>query len=374
MDRNTTDSVYTTSVKLAETKNQDVNFILGIILCFIVITGLVGNVLSLLIWLNGERCRKLPGNVYFIALSTADIAVLLTGGVSFIFEFVFQIKVINLNTFFCKSTVGVIHLTLLFSTWTTTSLTLERTIIILSPIRSAGCFSRKRTVITLISFAIMATALSIPIMISKQLLDTTTESGNYSNQVNGTEQNISNLEEDNQSNKKEAVLVCETVQGTFLGQYENIFHRYFIDLILLFLAPLITLMTCNIIMCIKLFRSNAHFTRGESQRHNANLGPVLRTVTIRVLAVNIIHCLTTGPYSIAALVPGLLDAKLTDGDVQIFWNTLQVWWFVNNAANFIMYNLTGTAFRRDLCALVCKTRATHMTNWRASYELDTVDT
>ena len=186
----TTDNASINGIHVSyETKNQAVNFILGIILCFIVIVGFVGNILSLLIWLNGERCRKLPGNIYFMVLATADIAVLGTGGIYFIFGFVFQINVTEINMFFCKATVGTIHLTLLFSTWTTMCLTLERTIIILQPLRSANCFSRKRTVITLIFFAVMATALSIPLMLGKELLDVTTKTSNRSNQSDHQQDN-----------------------------------------------------------------------------------------------------------------------------------------------------------------------------------------
>ena len=359
-----------------ETKTRHVTFILGIILCVVVTVGFVGNFLSLLIWLNGERCRKLPGNVYFIALSIADMFVLFTGGIYFIFDFVFQIKLTDLNEIFCKTIVGAIHITLLFSIWTTMCLTLERTVIILQPIRSARCFSRKRTLTTLLFFAVMATLLSLPLMIGKELSDVMLENINLSKHDtvhirNVSEANVTTAS--HQTPEREITMnkhICQTVKDSFLGEYENVFHRYFIDLILLFLTPLVTLMTCNIIMGLKLFRSNAPFTSNESRKHNTNLGPVLRAVTVRVLAVNIIHCSTTGPYSIAALIPGLYDAKFTDGNIQIFWNTLQVWWFVNNAANFVMYNFTGTAFRRDLYALVCKRRASRSA-WRGPYELDT---
>lgn len=65
-----------------------------IIIILVVVFGVIGNLLSLLVWIKGDKCSKISCSMYFRLLAATDLVVLIVScGFPFFYEYVTNIPV-----------------------------------------------------------------------------------------------------------------------------------------------------------------------------------------------------------------------------------------------------------------------------------------
>lgn len=113
-----------------------VSYFCSISLAIIIVFGVIGNILSLLVWSVGKQCRIMSCGYYFRLLAIADIFNLLISGIAMLLEISpAYIILYDYNNFFCKFVPFSAHFGVQWSSWITVSVTIERTVSITSPMK-----------------------------------------------------------------------------------------------------------------------------------------------------------------------------------------------------------------------------------------------
>ena len=330
---------------------KNTNFIQGVTLIVIVVLGIAGNITSFITWTKGKRCRKFPGTTYLRALALSDTLVLCFPGTQFAVLMTFEVELKDLSEVTCKLYDAMGHFCALVSTWLVVSLTLQRTVAVCAPLKSANWNNKRREVIVTVVLIIMFFALNLPYGLGYRMGLTSEERSPWNatdigNHTNTTALDavpvISNRTTETPSDPRK----CLDDPTAFLHKY----HVWLIDIALLFVVPFSFLIICNVILLMKIFHRHDAITSPDSlshKRHGKDFG--FASMTARVVSISVTHCILVGPVAITGLVP---DFPLPT------YIMLHVLFFLNHSVNFIFYSLVGTAFRRDWLEFLCCKRVT----------------
>ena len=326
----------------------------GVILSLMVCFGIVGNVISLITWRVGRRCKNFPGATYLTALALSDTLVLCTSGIKSTIELIFQINIWHLNLAFCKVLHTTWHFFFLVSTWIIVSLTVERTVAVCQPLKSFGLWSKKRETIVVCVLTIFCFVVNLPFTVGAQILPTHSASSNENHSIDSETVNMSlNLSENFEEWNTTMIFKekCQADPASFYFKYETEYHNWFIDFVLLFSAPISILAVCNVIILVMVKRTNPILKKLRSQCLNKQ--DHSSAMTARVVALCLTLGVSVGPFSIAAVIPNfMLDNKAVSMISNDRLRTVFVLiWFINNSVNFILYSVLGKAFRYDCVAL-----------------------
>ena len=305
--------------------------------------GTAGNIISLITWRVGRRCKNFAGATYLTALALSDTCVLCTSGLKSSIELLFQINIWHLHEILCKLLHTTWHFFFLVSTWIIVSLTVERTIAVCQPLKTVSRSNKKREIIVVCIYAFVFLLINLPFTIGAKVLPV--KSATIKNS------NISLNSSENSEWKGISVvpeLKCQAEPSSFYFKYENEYHNWFIDFGLLFSAPIAILTACNVIILVFVKRTNATLQRLPSRCHNKQNSSAM---TARVVALCLTLTLSVGPYSIAALIPKVMSENKAVSTVfndRLMMVFLLIW-YINNSVNFLLYSVFGKVFRRD-CA------------------------
>ena len=364
-------------------ENKEFFRICGSILSIMICLGLIGNVISFVTWRVGKRCRNLPGATYLSALSLSDILVLGTAGIKYAIQLLFGLNLWDLNSVSCTLFHTTWHLFFLVSSWTVVFLTLERTIAVSQPLKSTWRTSQKTELVVVCSLFAVSLLINLPFTFGAKMIpanrnalqDANVTNANVINNSNNSEHveishgfiNDSGMIANGSTSTKADDMVCGADPDSFYSKYNNEFHNWFMDFGLLFAAPVSILTICNFIILIVLCRRKWDPALKDA-RTNQGLS---RALTARVMILSLVQCVSVGPFSIAALVPGVIpDVKAVDTVfVDRLLTILVLIWYLNNCVNFILYSLFGNAFRRDCVDLfrkICPSRQSRGSSVRFS--------
>ena len=367
-------------------------FVVGLIFFLLIIFGITGNVISFIIWLRGERCRTFPVSVYLVALSVADTAVLLSA-TDYAYKYLTQIDyVLYTRGFFCKLIPTFWHFTILVSTWIVVCMTVDRVIAVTWPFKAARWASKRRSMIVIGVVVCVCFLPNLPWTVAYKVLPLRDSS---SMQPDKTKSNLSALLDDiyeqrnnlgkqnefwsveemlevttsnSTVNGRESITwtndtnsvtkagsnetkgeACQRDPDSFLYKYNLEWHYWFVDFILVLIAPVFIIIISDIIILRKMRQQRKRFETSNSGRHLKTNTAGSRSITARVIAVSLVHIITVGSGGIVSLIP-VLGANVW---VKVFSTLL---WYVNYGCNFVLYSFIGTDFRRDLKGLLCKRR------------------
>ena len=135
---------------------------------------------------------------------------------------------------------------------------------------------------------------------------------------------------------------------SFISEHEEAYHFWFIDFFLIFSIPFAVILSCNIAILIMVI------LRRKKLQTNTRKGSLVQSVTARAVALSLVHCLSTAPFSISILIPEFYDRAFisrTGHQYRIGVITV-VCSYINNGVNFILYSFFGTDFRRDCAELL----------------------
>ena len=338
-------------------------FICGLILFCIIILGILGNILSFLVWSKGIHCRTLPGSFYLIALAVSDIFALCMTATYYAVDFVFEVNLTDVNVFMCKLLNTTWHFTLLVSTWIVVCLTVERALVVCWPLKSARWTNKRKPKIIILVLIVVCFIPNIPWTVGNRLLpsNTSNQKSMYGTtfriQEDSTEHDLTTVQEDSTKAAvgptQEVTLTCQSHSSSFIYKYETEWHKWFIDFGLLFTVPLIIISFSNFTIIKRVCKRNKKLHMTDSYRHTHG-NAVSTSMTARVIAISLVHCVSVGPYSIAVLIPEFIQNVDKSDSVTCMYVVFTFIWYINHGANFILYSLFGSAFRRDCYDLLCK--------------------
>ena len=353
-------------------EDQDFFIVCGSILALWICLGLVGNIISLITWRVGRRCRNLPGATFFTALSFSDTITLATAGLNYDIQLLFGINLWDLNIVSCALLHTTWHLFFIVSTWIIVFLSIQRAMAVTQSLKSTRRTRRKKELVAVSILFVVSLMINLPFAFGAKMMPenwnkVADTNGNVSVCIlessfpsnasgyifNGSVENKGygvNAAEyyDNFSAarvKNTCNMVCGANPKSFYYKYEKEFHNWFIDFGLVFSAPLCILTVCNIIILVTVCRHK----RNPALKDSRSNGRGSSALTARVVMLSVVQCVSVGPYSIASLIPGALPENNAVDMVffdRLFTITVMIW-YLNNCVNFILYNVFGQAFRRD---------------------------
>ena len=338
-------------------EDQDFKFLCGFILASMVCFGLIGNIISLITWKIGKRCKNFPGAMYLSALALSDSLVLCSAGFKYALELITNVNIWDFNEFFCKLFHTLWHFLFLLSTWIVVSVTIERTIAICHPMKLNKRTNKTREIVVVVSLMVVFLLVNLPFTVGAKLMarNNFMRVDNFSAGFMNTSLNNSNDTTLLNADPLVEEWTCQADPLSFYYQFDNVYHNWFIDFGLLFSLPVSILGVCNVLLVLTLFRRTATIQRLQEQKTETTS----HAMTARILALCLVQCVSVGPYSIASLIPGVLSenkAVNTIRDIDRLQIVLSLIWYINNSVNFILYSLFGTAFRRDCVAILLHLR------------------
>ena len=347
-------------------------FVCGVILFGIIIFGIFGNLVSLYIWSKGPRCRTLPGAVYFIALAASDTLVLCLTATYYAVDFTFEVNLSDLSVFSCKLLNTTWHFTLLMSTYIVVCLTVERVIAICWPLQAARWNSSKqRTGLVILVLFVVSFALNIPWTVGNKVLpvNSSGQTNLYGTPIrqisdlNLTHDRSPGLRETTDENWRDAEkFTCQSDPSSFVFKYEPEWHKWFIDFCLLFSVPLLIITVCNVIILSIICRRPSTLANQSSSGSGNKYRSMSNAMTLRVVTISVVHCVSVGPYSVAVLVPDFINNVDKNYTITCLYIIFTFIWYINHASNFLLYNIFGKTFRRDLKQLFYKKQDKSLTS------------
>ena len=325
------------------------HFCLGVILSCAIFLGIVGNLMSYFVWTKDRRCKKLPGGVYLKALVISDTIALCIPATNEAIILLTRNDPRKNNLFFCKMENVGRHFGLLVSSWIIVCFSIERTMAIVKPRKTVALTDKQRIIVIVLGIFIVNFLLNLPYGIVYHIMKNAGESTWTSSFNTTSNHNFSEINDSNANgggNVTSYKFICGSDPASLFA-FLNWYHIWFMDFVLIFIVPF-TLITLSNITVLVLSIAQKNKLNGQGSRTFA--------VTSRAIAVSVVHCLTTGPFSILVLIPEFSDRALK---VHYFITKVSVVLvYMNHSLNYVLYSVFGTDFRRDCLELICKKSST----------------
>ena len=330
----------------------------GILFVLLICFGFVGNIISMVTWSIGRRCKRSPGKLYLIALAVSDTWALCLPATELAVEMLFEIKISDVNPFLCTLEYYGLHFGLIISAWTIACFTVERTIAVAMPFKWIRWRNRRRTIVFIAIIFISNILANLPWAFGTGILAESPAIYNDTSdfiRANTSVQNDDGVtsKEINQTLQKRKT--CRLKPGSFIQLYENEYHFWFLDFVVWFVVPLVIITVSNIIISVIYVRQRRQ--SGSKRRHSISEELTERhAMTTRAVALSIVHCVCAGSFSVAATFPDFFFKAfvLKVGHYYYAGVIIAFISFANHSINPLLYSLFGTAFRRDCVDLLWK--------------------
>ena len=332
------------------------DFCSGLILFLIIIFGICGNLISLLVWNKGRRCKKLPGGIYLRALAVSDTIALCIPAMNEAISSVSQFNPKEEYNFFCKLEIVGRHFGLLVSSWIVVCFTLERTLVIFRPTASTNLMSKKGTISLMAIIFVVNLMLNFPFGIVYGLTEQPIFQKLSSADGSSADLNLSTIPGNDSD-----ILTTETIETVIVSykkrclgdkasvfHYLNWYHIWLMDVFLIFIIPFGLMTGSNLTVL--------YFIVSRKKMAKSKLDNKIRAVTMRAVTISVVHCVTAGVFCMSVLIPGYLKTAFNVKYSQEYYinKVFLTLAYVNHAINFILYSFFGTEFRRDCAELLWK--------------------
>ena len=328
------------------------NICSGIVICIVICCGMFGNALSFIVWTKGRRCKKLPGGIYLRALAVSDTVALGIPAVNLAVTLLTGFGLKEEYNFVCKLEITGRHFGLLVSTWIIVCFTLERTLAIFRTATSIDLIGKKGTIALMIVIFVVNFFLNLPFGIVHEVTQEVLKEQSHSNfSLSNFDENFTDTSTAD-SFETETIIVgykkrCLAVRSSFF-HYLNWYHIWFMDVFLIFIIPFSIITASNLTVLYRVIRSkNATHSKFHSK---------IKAVTMRAVTIGVVHCVTSGPFSMSVLIPGYFDRALNVKNSQEYYinRVTLILAYMNHAINFLFYSVFGSDFRRDCAELFWK--------------------
>ena len=315
----------------------------GILIFLIIGCGICGNVLSFLVWTKGRRCKKLPGGIYLRSLAVSDTIALLTPAFNEAVTLVSPLSTKDENDFLCKLEMVGRHYGLMVSTWIIVSFTVERTVAIFRTTAATILLSKKGTITLMVVIFVVGFIMNLPYGIVyeiTQVAETNRSVHPFSLKQSEELGNNSSMSLGSRAMTVGYRRKC-SADKVSMFHFENWYHIWLMDVFMIFIIPF-TLMTGSnlVVVYFLVARKTSMVTKLDSK---------IRAVTIRAVAISVMHCLSSGSFTMSTLFPEFLDKafNVKHSNEYYGYHITLLLAYINHAVNFLLYSFLGTDFRRD---------------------------
>lgn len=299
----------------------------------IIILGLTGNILSIFV-LRRSTMKYLGISKYLILLSFSDFVICASGTTIMWTDVVFGINVRSFDKYFCKISVYVNRIFMVYSSWILLVISVDRLDHVFFPLKITR--SKRLSLKLGIPFFVIAIWQSYTLYFYEVI----------SNPVDLQLAKASCRISDRNKKVSEAVLrLASLIFTTFYS-----------------VIPCIILTICNIAIVCKL-NIPTQLNLGE----NAINGR--KRVSIRLMVLlSILFIVTTGPFGIMIVVQTFLQLKS-----QCLIGHLSLLALTNNSVNVLLYVFSGKRFRQELVKLLKRKQSSPSKGKKGSRELSVVN-
>jgi len=302
----------------------------------LLVIGTFGNLFSFVILL--KNTRKASTYSYLSVLAIVDILVLYIGLFNlWIAQFLINVK--EMHRFVCKTATFLGYTCSEISVWLIVAVTIERTIVVLFPLKAPRVCNTKYARITITSIIILFASVNLHFFWSVGLEYT------HGNET--------------------TVVECKAREN-YTQLVEQIWP--WVDAAMYSFSPFVVIFVLNLIIILNvisarkarlMLRQQSSLARPGRHKHSQEHGEMSRRITFMLLAVSFTFLITTLPKNIYIIytsfnkaqdieleIESLLKRKLIDTIAEMLMYT-------NHSINFFLYCATGKKFRGQVRALVC---------------------
>ncbi len=307
----------------------------------LIITGIVGNLLSLLVMVKSYM--SISGRsitvLYLSILAISDTLVLIVGLLRHWLLFLTHVDIRSFSNWGCKIHLLLLYWTTDFAAWVLLLVSIERVLSVLFAISSKRYLTPFAGVISLIVISIILLAVNCHFLATYELVTYTDSYGEFA--------------------------ICQRVE-----KYVYFFSYVWpwIDFSVFCIIPFTIISVCNIAIIVKLCCRKTN-TNATSLR--------MSSITTILVLVSL--------YFLFALIPveiyAVLNSRWTNvsnvhslSQVHLFYVIANILMYSNNAANFFLYCLSGPRFRRKLRTIFCLNRVAPVVDRQYAQGLNTQPT
>lgn len=314
----------------------------AVITLIMLVIGTIGNVMSLLV-LRRTAFRNVVSSIYLRCLTIIDLLILYTG---LLRKIIFFLVGIDIRWYFLE--ICGVHYWLTYSflhcsAWVRIAFTIQRISSVWLPHGSRFRFNHRTARINLavLIFVILATN-------SHMLYGKRPEP----------------IEENNQT-----ILRC----GFVNKEYKQFFGKYWtiVDFLLFPAIPSVLMITGNLLIILKVFKSKHNVERNASKRsdgHTNSRTSRFSSMTLVLIVLNVSFIILTAPFGIMMI--GNTYFSLSENLYWILFDVFDVLTYVDNSVDFLLYCLTGSLFRQELKKMLSRTGTVHSVHSVEDHAID----
>ena len=344
----------------------------------IIVLGVFGNILSFFIWTKGKRCSNNCGAIYLRMLALSDIAVLCIPAIELEVLFLNPALILReLNVVFCKIFPISVLFCVQISTWIVVCLTVEQTIVVCRPFDSLSRSGRWRHYRLVLIVTIVSFLDNLPIFFG-YYWGVMSRRSSFEATVSPGGQDSNRTFDFTDSLEHSTIIQNHTSQNDSISEpsYTCVYapispwHTYIVRLGLISVGPVLILTTCNIIILVHLITRNKKLTAGDSRREGRSQSALVSVMTIRTVAISVVHCATTLPL-VSLIICNLFHTNCYTVAQFLACNTI---YYLNNSVNVLFYCVLGQNFRHDCASLFTKKPNVDFEPSRGNAAIKTVST
>ena len=299
----------------------------------IIVLGSIGNILSLLVWVNVRRCKN-STSCFLAGLAIADLFALLVSGTNFWMSNVMETDLRNTGIFACKLFVYVDFSSQFSSAWIIVLVTTDRAIAVWCPYKyKIACRPAVARILVVVTVLVLM-LICIPFLISANIT------------VNNGDK------------------ICVFADDTTL--IENDMIWFYTELSLHFAIPFIAIVISNTSMFTKAMVRAYHRRKSPdnlTDRTTDSDRRMLKNMSVRIVVLSVAFCIGVGPIHLYGYKETLQFEQL-DSDINSrtkkysgsLYIPFVILMYLNNGINLYLYCLIGSGFRNDLLKLFSEFR------------------
>ncbi len=299
---------------------------------FIILIGIVGNVLSFLVMSS----KKLHGSItslYLRVLAVVDCLVLTTGLLRQWIR-VLAVDIRDTSAFVCKTDVFLLYWSLGSSAWILSLIAIERCFGVIYPHHYTRSVTKRSATILVAAVLMILSLTYTPILAIVDLV--------IQPQANAT--NITELTQILPGNNSE-LKHCRPHEPTFY--YIAITH-----MIVAVLLPFLIIISSNAIIITRLTLSKFKSASSQVKAKSSNM-------TFILILVSVYFLIMTSPANIFEILYHQWKQNIEKSSVEMHsrmptvWAVVNLLMYMNSAGNFFLYCLSGPVFRNQLKEMFC---------------------
>lgn len=300
-----------------------VSIVCSVSLGIIIFCGVIGNILSIVIWSTGRRCKKMSCGHYFKLIAIADIYSLIVSGIPMLLEISpAKIIIYDYHIFLCRFIPFSGHFGVQLSSWTTVCVTIERTLGICSPVRCQNNTTKKRAYCLMGIISAIAFCLDIYPLVFYELhpVQKLTPSDDFSHHP---ELNVTNVTANTSTS-----IECVAVKHILFYKIWNLYISF--GCFVVVLPPLVILIS-NALTLYRL-RQQLHSRHKQSPKQSRYSSSF--SFTLLIITIGAINCISTMPIGYLYIQVEYFNTESSP----VFFRVAGLLFYLNSGTNVILYS------------------------------------